>query len=121
VIDGRGDGATDYLNGGAGDDVLLLGAGDVAGGGDGSDHFQLSDGSQDDPVARIDDFDASTDQIVVVYDPADHPDPQLSVAPTEDGQGSVVMLDGIPVAELPGVEHVDLSSILLQTQMPTAA
>jgi hypothetical protein len=72
-------------------------------------------------VAQIDDFDAATEQIMVVYDPVEHPDPRLSLMPSADGSGTVVLLDGVPVAEVPGVQDLPEEAILLSASPQIAA
>ncbi|MCF1707835.1 calcium-binding protein [Tabrizicola sp. J26] len=121
LLDGHGDHAGDFLNGGEGDDTLVLGDGDVATGGEGHDDFHLEDWETQAGLARIEDFDPLTDQIVVFYDPSAHPDPELSFGPTHDGTGTVVKLDGLPVAELPGVTDLDEDAVRLECDPPLAA
>jgi hypothetical protein len=40
----------------------------------------------------------------VVYDPAAHPNPELTLETSEDGQQSTLLLDGSPVATIQGSE-----------------
>lgn len=107
-----GDEDVDFLNGGWGDDVLHLGAGDYGNGGQGADNFTLQDFGAGSPVVQITDFDPSEDQLVVMYDAALHPDPQLSV--TAGGGAIILMLDGVPVASLTNGATLDLESVQLQ-------
>jgi len=93
---------TDYLNGGVGDDQLLLGSGDIAYGDAGSDEFVLQEWMLEGDVAQIADYDAALDKIIVVYDPAAHPEPVLTLEPAADGSGTTVKLDGVPVALVRG-------------------
>lgn len=120
LIFGARDGAGDFLNGGQGDDLLIGGAGDTLTGGEGADGFAVDWGDGDAPV-RIDDFDPALDQIVVLYDPGQHPDPAVSFQLTEDGSGTLVMLDGITVAEVPGVTDLSSAAIRLAEEWPVAA
>ena len=64
-------------------------------------------------VTTIADYDFTQDQIVVVYDPAAHPDPQLSLAKTDENDDVTIMLDGAPVAVVTGGSPVFLSDIRL--------
>ena len=50
--------------------------------------------------STIADFNPAEDQLFVVYDPALHPDPQLSV--TDDGGDALIHLDGAEVARVTG-------------------
>jgi Ca2+-binding RTX toxin-like protein len=101
----------DFLNGGDGSDTLILGAGDHAHGGDGQDEFVLYETYGG--VAHVADYDAAMDTLVVVYDPAIHPDPILSLEVSPDGNESMLLLDGAPVATVRG-DIVDLADIDLR-------
>jgi Ca2+-binding RTX toxin-like protein len=102
----------DYLNGEDGDDLLLLGVGDQATGGSGSDSFALQGSGAPGPIARVLDFDQTQDQLIVTYDPSVHPYPVLTVEPNDDGTEHLVFLDGSKLAIVHG-EAVDPLSIRL--------
>ena len=102
----------DTLNGGAGDDLLMLGTGDIANGGEGADVFALQDIHSGDPLAQIMDYDPSQDQLVILYDAKQHPDPQLSI---ESHDGSCTLLiDGVPLADLTGHSSIDITTVQLR-------
>lgn len=103
----------DFLNGGAGNDTMILGLGDHAHGGAGEDEFVVHNWQAEGSVAHVSDYDAVLDKLVVVYDPAVHPDPILSVEVTPDGSESTLLLDGAPVATVRG-DIVDLADIDLR-------
>ncbi|WP_054008308.1 calcium-binding protein [Cypionkella psychrotolerans] len=103
----------DFLNGQAGDDTLMLGAGDSGNGGEGEDRFHLLDIGAGDPPMQITDFNPHEDSLVVIYDVAIHPDPQLTLE-TSDSGTTTLLLDGVPLATLQSVANLDLSSITLQ-------
>lgn len=103
----------DFLNGGEGDDLLYVGAGDYATGGGGADLFKLSDLAAGDAVANIADYDAAADRLVVVFDPAIHPDPQLSLETPENSDDVLVLLDGVPLAMVQGGAGMTLADVLL--------
>lgn len=103
-----------------GDDLDLLAASAAAVEDDGR-NLLLSEVTEGDDLARIDDFDAATDHLVVVYDPELHPDPALTLAPTRDGSGMTVMLDGVPLAEVPGATDLRPDQVQLKPSMPMAA
>lgn len=102
----------DFLNGGAGDDTLMLGAGDYGNGGDGADAFHLLDIGANDPPMQITDFNPQEDVLVVMYDAALHPDPQLTMETS--ATGTILLLDGVPLASLQSIADLDLGSITLQ-------
>ncbi|WP_322326249.1 calcium-binding protein [Cypionkella sp.] len=106
------DTAVDLLNGGAGDDRLMLGAGDYGNGGEGEDAFHLLDIGLNDPPMQITDFNPQEDSLLVMYDAALHPDPQLTLETS--ASGTTVLLDGVPLANLHALQGLDLESITLQ-------
>lgn len=102
-----GDEGADFLNGGAGDDVLNLSGADWANGGEGADRFQLVDYDAETGPAQITDFTPGEDSIVLLYDPALHPDPQVTTMPAGNGGHTAIMLDGIRVAIVHGPMQAD--------------
>jgi Ca2+-binding RTX toxin-like protein len=106
------DGTLDFLNGGGGNDILHLGAGDYGNGGEGADQFELHDIGPNDPTPQIVDYNPAEDHLILLYDPAQHPDPQLSTQIT--GTGTTLLLDGIGVADLQGATGLDLSTVELR-------
>ena len=110
--DDSSDHALDFVNGGAGDDSLQLGAGDYGNGGEGADNFGLLDIQAGDPPMQITDYNPSEDALIVLYDPAQHPDPQLSLQTTS--AGTTLLLDGVALANLADIAGLDLGSITLQ-------
>lgn len=103
----------DFLNGGDGDDTLTLGAGDYATGGEGADWFELTDLAAGDPIANIADYNGDEDALVVVFDPALHPDPQLSLELNANTDDVVVLLDGVPLVMVQGGAGMTLDDVLL--------
>ena len=101
-MEAGGDAEADFLNGGEGNDQLVLGAGDYATGGDGSDEFVLHDWLNEASVTQIADYDPAADRLVVIYDQTVHPDPVLTVEPSDGGSGHTIFLDGAKVAVVSG-------------------
>jgi hypothetical protein len=64
-------------------------------------------------VAHVDDYSAADDKLIVVYDPAVHPDAALSLEVNPENGDSTLLLDGSPVAILRG-DPVDLADIDLR-------
>lgn len=111
ILDGvSGEGAPyfDYLNGGAGNDVLLGGAFDNMNGGTGEDIFVVQAGA--DGPAILEDFDGTQDTLAVLYDRSG-PAPILSM--TIEGDGLTLLADDQPVAILPGQTSLDLKTVKL--------
>lgn len=95
---GHGDADSDFLNGGLGDDLLLIGAGDLAHGGEGADDFVLHDILPGAPLAEIQDYDPAEDRLTLLYDPAVHPDPVITVAGIDGTPHAIIAVDGIDIA-----------------------
>ncbi len=109
---GVNDTEVDILNGGDGDDILHLGAGDYGHGGDGADSFTLQDFGPGAPLVQITDFNPAEDELVVLYDSTLHPDPALTLQTGPDA--TLLLLDGVPLANLTNGATVDLAAIRLQ-------
>ena len=122
--DVSGEGSNDTLDGGAGDDILVLGDGDVATGGDGADLFvRPVDPGAAGTLAEITDFDPRTERLALtvrdgdalfgdVTDPAEDAAIQVShpvgtAAPevtfSEADGDTIVQLDGIGAVRLSGI------------------
>ncbi len=113
VVDGSDDGEVaegDYLNGGTGGDVLFGGAFDNMNGGEGADVFAIDAAEAAQSSARVEDFDAAEDTLVVVYD-GTGPEPELSL--TVGAEGTSLLADGQEVAFVVGVQTIDLSAVQL--------
>ena len=93
---------TDFLNGGTGNDHLAIGSGDFATGGEGEDTFVIEAPVDESGLANIGDYDALQDQLVVLFDPAQTPDPQLTILQGDSGQQSTILLDGKALAVVQG-------------------
>lgn len=102
----------DFLNGGAGNDTLVLGSGDHGYGDTGEDTFLLHDWLAEGGVAHVADYTAGDDRLVVVYDPAAHPDPQLTLTSNADGS-TTLMLDGHALVVIRG-DAVNLQDVELR-------
>ncbi|PTV94145.1 hemolysin type calcium-binding protein [Rhodobacter aestuarii] len=106
---------TDFLNGGTGADTLMVGTGDYASGGEDEDVFGLGDWIDPANPATIADYDASQDQIVVVYDPSSGSLPDLTLQPSETSGNQWVCLDGVPLAEVMNAENLTVEDLRLVT------
>ena len=82
--------AGDVMNGGFGDDVLLVGSEDTASGGEGNDFFLAGDWIQAGRAAEITDYDAASDQIAFGFN-TDTP-PEITVS--DDGSGNALIAAG---------------------------
>ena len=115
--DGQDDHATDFLNGGAGDDLLILGAGDYGHGGDGGDTFFITPstgGAGQDSISYVQDFDPTADRIVITFDPATNPQPELELLRDELTGNVGLVLNGQPIALVQHAADLQLSDIELR-------
>jgi len=88
----------DFLNGDQGDDVLILGKGDYAIGGEGRDTFLTGIWAKGE-ASIIEDYDPEEENILVSVD-ASQPLPTMSIF--DDGDDAVVLMDGEPLLVLLG-------------------
>lgn len=96
----------DFLNGGGGDDTILIGSGDVVTAGEGADELVLGDWLTSGDAARIMDYSAEDDSIVLIWDDSADggSEPQISISPDPDvADQTLVLLDGTLVAKVNGV------------------
>lgn len=106
----------DFLNGGLGDDQLIIGNDDIASGGEGSDLFEIGGWLSEGNGATIMDFEPDQDAIVLVYDQAEFGPPEISIEPNPDNpDDSLVRVNGeivVAVANTPGLgaEHISVVS-----------
>lgn len=114
TADGQDDTDIDMLNGGDGDDVLTLGAGDWGSGGAGADRFELTDISADAAPAHITDFMTGEDNLVILFDPAMHPDPVLTISFAEGSDAATVLLDGVALAVVDNASGLTADMISLR-------
>jgi hypothetical protein len=121
TLTGAQPGGIALMNGGAGDDVLVAGQFDILHGGTGADTFVLGDwvgmGG-----AFVQDFDQAEDRLVIVYDPATHPDPVITLASVAGQEATVmVLLDGTPLAVVQGAAGILPDDIDLVVESPVLA
>ncbi len=113
--------SSDILYGGAGEDMLVAGIGDVMTGGDGSDDFilgpWLADASEADLSAEpalITDFDPEEDSLVIVHDAETEAAPDdISVVLTEDGDSLVKQGDTV-LARVAGVQITEADVVVAE-------
>lgn len=107
---GAQDNDADFLNGGDGNDQLILSQGDTGNGGAGSDTFAVTDFGAN---AQIIDFDPSQDQLLIQYDPDQISDPVVTVLSGDAGE-TLVLLNGSLVASLTNGAALDAAQISLR-------
>lgn len=100
----------DFLNGGDGNDQLILGQNDIGNGGAGADTFAVTDFGS---TAQIIDFDPAQDQLLIQYDPQQIAEPVVTVQSNEAGE-TLVLLNGSLVASLTNGAILDLARISLR-------
>ena len=101
-VEAAGPQEMDFINGGEGNDILILGASDHATGGAGNDAFVLQEWLNEASVTHIADYDPAADRLVIIYDQAVHPDPVLTVEPNDGGSGRSIFIDGAKIAVVNG-------------------
>ena len=110
----------DNLEGGNGDDTLILRADDRATGGAGMDDFHIQaapsdnalDGSLVTDVAIITDFVAGDDTLNIAYKASDYAlPPTVSVTDFGDGTGADILLNGVVVAKVTGAQGLPPASV----------
>ncbi|MBW6505963.1 MAG: calcium-binding protein [Rhodobacteraceae bacterium] len=121
-VTGLGDFDTgqDLLNGGSGDDLLVLGSNDFGNGGEGSDLFALGDWIDPAHPATIL-FEPEVDRIALVYDPAAHPDPAVTIETSTTPDAVWIKLDGFALAEVLHGAGLRAGDIELMTPQALAA
>ena len=107
-----------FLNGGTGDDLILAGPGDVATGDAGADRFVLGAWSAEGGIARIADFEAGIDALVLVL-PEGHAG-VVTVAPGPAAGEMSVRLDGVTVAIVAGAPDLAPGDIAIEHALPDA-
>lgn len=116
--DWHNDGASDVLDGGAGNDTLIFGASDIATGGEGNDVFWLySDGNFDVPVAQVMDFESGRDFLRVSLDEGEgRDDLTCEVSPSDNGEDGVVTVGGQVVAILKGAPDATAHDVYVEVR-----
>lgn len=100
--------------GGAGDDTLLGGEGDILTGGSGSDAFLMD--TQGTAQATIMDFDAEQDTLALIYeDVGDTPEIAISQTDTQ-GDTIQILVNGIAVVTVHGGSGLTPEDIVLIPQ-----
>ncbi|MDG4650458.1 hypothetical protein P6F26_18600 [Roseibacterium sp. SDUM158017] len=95
--------AGDLIDGGGGDDTILIGAGDTVGGGTGADSFLTGVyAAADDDAALVTDFDPGEDRIEVLYDPEETALPIVAVVDFADGSGASIVVNGETILRVTG-------------------
>lgn len=111
------DGA-DILDGGEGDDTLIVGSEDIATGGLGADSFIVHEDIVDAPPAVISDYAPGEDILMVQYTPQTDGsgaaiDPVVDIANSADGASSEITVDGTLRATIEGQPDLTEADIVL--------
>ncbi|OIP83120.1 MAG: hypothetical protein AUK37_07970 [Rhodobacterales bacterium CG2_30_65_12] len=110
------DNDADTLDGGSGNDTLIMDRADSATGGAGYDTFWVYfDNASGGGAAEVGDFTPGEDFLRISLNPAlDNGDMALSVAPSDDGQDAVVSVNGEIVAMLRGAPGASAADVLVE-------
>ena len=105
----------DTLDGGEGDDVIVVGANDEATGGAGADSFVTGSYIETGAAAGVvTDFDPDLDVIEVMYDPALTPHPVISVEAFADGSGASIVMNGQVILRVTGGQGLSAADVELR-------
>lgn len=110
------DNDADVLEGGEGNDTLIMDRADTATGGDGSDVFWVYfDDASGEGAAQITDFAIGEDFLRVTLNPMiDHGDMNVDVAPSDDGADGIVRVNGETVAILQGTPGATAADVYVE-------
>jgi Ca2+-binding RTX toxin-like protein len=110
------DNDADVLEGGEGNDTLIMDRADTATGGTGADVFWVYfDGASGDGAAQITDFAIGEDFLRVTLNPlVDHGDMNLEVGPSDNGIDGVVRVNGETVAILQGTPGASAADVYVE-------
>lgn len=104
----------DYLNGGQGDDSIIAGGADIVTGGAGSDQISLGDWLSGGSPVEVLDFSQDEDSLLVLYDEAATPDPQLTVEQDEaDSSLHRLVLNGETIAQVHSATALRVEDVAL--------
>ncbi|KIN72922.1 calcium-binding protein [Sulfitobacter guttiformis] len=98
-IDMRDDSVGNTLSGGAGDDNLILGSGDIADGNEGADTFHIMSEQNGTMAPTIVNFELDTDALTIIVDDVDT---DLEVSVTDEAGDSVIRLGDNVLARVTG-------------------
>lgn len=110
------DNDADMLDGGAGDDTLIMDRADTATGGAGTDTFWVYfDGASGGGAAEVADFSVGEDFLRVTLNPEiAHGDRTVEVRPSADGQDGLVSVNGQLVAVLRGAPGASAADVYVE-------
>ncbi len=110
------DNDADELDGGDGNDQLVMDRADTATGGAGADTFWVYfDDESGEGAADIQDFTIGEDFLRISLNPEiDHGDMALEVAPSANGQDGEVRVNGVPVAILRGAAAASAADVFVE-------
>jgi len=122
LISGADDtGERDYINGGDGDDTLVAGANDVLTLGDGEDQVIVGSWINGDDAIELVDFDSSDDQLVLLWDMQNQPDPDIEIeAVPEAPDQSIIRINGAETLRVNTSAGITEDDIVLLDQTSSA-
>lgn len=100
-----------------GEDDSLAGSAEMQGtlgGSAGSDSIAGEAVEDAGAAGLVTDFDPARDRIELLYDPAETPDPRVSVVDLPDGTGAAIMLDGETILRVAGAQGLDPALVELR-------
>ena len=117
-IDLRDDSLGNTVTGGGGDDDLIIGSGDLAGGGEGLDTFHIMSEQNGDTEATIANFNANDDAITVIVEDTDV---EADITVADENGDSVIRMGDTVLARVTGAAGtIDASDITLISESTIA-
>jgi Ca2+-binding RTX toxin-like protein len=115
--------SADFLNGGGGDDTIIAGQNDVVTSGDGADNIIFGDWITDGNATVIEDFEAESDSLLVVWYDAtpDDEEPEVTIESDPDhANQNLIRMNGVIVASVKsadGLTAADVSVVPLSAAL----
>lgn len=108
------DGA-DYLNGGGGDDLILTGQDDTVTTGHGDDVVVLGDWIAQGHSAKVSDFDAQDDTLMMIWDDNTHAEPPTLTLRADDSDSNTmhILLNGAETATVKGGRGLTAADVVM--------
>ena len=114
--------AEQHIDGGAGDDTLMAGAGAGLTGGTGEDQFMAGNWTGTEQTVQLMDFDTDEDKLVLVWDFEDGEEPSVELQQNPEAEDEqVILVDGEPALRVTGAGWLTAADLVLIDPVSAAA